>query len=204
MNLIGNSCVASFITRDCIKTDFKNPFCWCKMDFESVYNLISKFDQIDFKNVEFTKKDNYYIAKIDNLVEVQYIHYIEDPEVVGIKYEKSNVVSNEILKYVKDKYFSRLSKMVEEPTFLLAAGYWQEYYLDDEQIEKLMDLNSKYPIIISMPNSVKNRIKSKDNVKILNHNFKMGIDGVHKKIAYYIANYFWGLKGEEASQALDQ
>ena len=59
MNLVGNSCVSAFIMRDCFKKEFNNPFCWAKIAFESMYNLIVKSDSINFKNVEFIKCDNY-------------------------------------------------------------------------------------------------------------------------------------------------
>ena len=203
MNLVGNSCVSAFIMRDCFKKEFNNPFCWAKIDFDSMYNLISKWDSINFENVEFIKCDNYYTAIIDKLVKVQYIHYLEDNDRKEITFEKTNVIGPNILDYVKAKYFSRLAKMKEPPTFLLAAGYWQEYYVNDNQIKKLLELNSKYPIIISMPNSKMNVMKSTNNIKIHNHSFKMGCDGIHRKLAYYIADYYWGIKGEEVCQALN-
>lgn len=203
MNLVGNSCVSAFIMRDCFKQEFNNPFCWAKIDFNSMYNLISKWDSIHFDKVDFIKSNNFYNAIIDDVVKVQYIHYIEDNKRNEISFEKSNVIGPNILDYVKTKYFSRLAKMKEPPTFLLAAGYWQEYYVNDNQIEKLLDLNSKYTIIVSMPNSKMNVMKSTNNIKIHNHSFKMGSDGVHRKLAYYIANYYWEIKGEEVSPTLD-
>ena len=203
MNLVGNSCVSAFIMSDCFKQEFNNPFCWSKIDFNSMYNLISKWDSIHFDKVDFIKSNNFYNAIIDDVVKVQYIHYIEDNKRNEISFEKSNVIGPNILDYVKTKYFSRLAKMKEPPTFLLAAGYWQEYYVNDNQIEKLLDLNSKYTIIISMPNSKMNAMKSTNNIKIHNHSLKMGSDGFHRKLAYYIANYYWGIKGEEVSPTLD-
>lgn len=203
MNLVGNSCVSAFIMRDCFKQEFNNPFCWAKIDFNSMYNLISKWDSIHFDKVDFIKSNNCYNAIIDDVVKVQYIHYIEDNKRNEISFEKSNVIGPNILDYVKTKYFSRLAKMKEPPTFLLAAGYWQEYYVNDNQIEKLLDLNSKYTIIVSMPHSKMNVMKSTNNIKIHNHSFKMGSDGVHRKLAYYIANYYWEIKGEEVSPTLD-
>lgn len=195
MNIIGNSCVGAFISKLCLKESYNNPFCWSKMDFESVYNLIKNYDIIDFTKVEFIKNEkNFYTACIDDQVNVKYIHYIEDNSLPSLVFEKSNVKGPNILEYVKDKYFSRLKKMKDEPIFILAAGYWQEYYLNDEQIQKLIDLNSKYKIIISMPNSKNNKLKSQQNVRILNHNFKMGSDGVHRILAVYISNYFFGTK----------
>lgn len=193
MNLIGNSCVSAFITKLCFKREYSNPFCWSKIGFESMYNLIKYYDTLNFKNVSFERTLDYYTAHIDDKVDVKYIHYIEDNKLPNIVFERSNVKGPNIIEYVSEKYYSRLAKMVEPPTFLLAAGYWQEYYVNDEQIQQLIELNSPYTILISMPKSPHNKISTTRNVKIHNHTFVMGEDGVHRKLANYVSNYYWGL-----------
>ena len=203
MNLIGNSCVSAFISKLCFKEEYHNPFCWCKIDFPSMYTLISKYDSINFKSVEFEKTSNYYTAHIDGKISVQYIHYIDDPSMEAITYERSNVRGPNIIDYVSEKYFNRLEKMTTSPTFLLAAGYWQEYYVDDTQIQQLIELNSPYPILVCMPASPKNQLTSSGNVKIHNHIFPMGIDGVHRKIADYVSNYYWGVKSSASDQNMN-
>ena len=58
MNLVGNSCVSAFIMRDCFKKEFNNPFCWAKIDFQSMYNSLMDV----YKRVNELKKyihDNY-------------------------------------------------------------------------------------------------------------------------------------------------
>lgn len=200
MNLIGNSCVSAFITKLCFKEEYHNPFCWCKLDFSSMYNLIQSYDSINFRNVDFEKSNNFYIAHIDGLVNVQYIHYLDDPSISSIQFEQSNVRGPNIIDYVTEKYFSRLAKMTEPPTFLLAAGYWQEYYVNDTQIQQLMDMQSPYTILISMPHSVNNKLTSQGNVKIHNHTFPMGVDGIHRKLADWLSNYYWGIKSSITDQ----
>ncbi len=203
MNLIGNSCVSAFISKLCLKEPYGNPFCWAKLDFDSIYALITKYDSLDYNNVEFIKTENYYTAVIDNCVKVQYIHYLEDPNTPKLTFEKANVKCKDILPYVKEKYFARVAKMQadnKEPIFILAAGYWQEYYLSDEQIQKIIDADPKYKIIVCMPVSEKNRLTSQGNVRIHNHTYKMGVDGVHKKIAIYLASYFFGTKVSATDQ----
>lgn len=203
MNIIGNSCVSAFISKYCLHQEYNNPFCWCKISFPSMFNLIAHYDTINFHNVSFTKHNNYYIATIDNQVEVHYIHYIEDNSIDSTIFEKSNVKSPNILEYVQDKYFLRLKKMTETPVFLLAAGYWQEYYTDDTQIQKLIDLQSPYTIIVCMPNGPNNRLCSNGNVKIHNHSMPMGVDGIHRKLASYISNYYWGVTDEATDQIIN-
>lgn len=188
MNLIGNSCVASFITRDFLKEKYKNPFCWTSMDFESIYNLIKKYDTIDFNNVKFINIGNFYQAILDNDIKINYIHYLNDDKCENLTFDRSNVKCKEILPYVKKKYFDRIKLIKEEePIFILAAGYYQEYYMTDKEIQKIIDINSKYRIIISMPNTKNNMLKSIKNVKIANHNLQMNVDGVHYELAKFIS-----------------
>jgi hypothetical protein len=68
------------------------------------------------------------------------------------------------------------------PIFIIAAGYHQEYYYTNEQLQSIINLNSKYKIIISYDKCNVN-ISNNTNVMILNHTFKMDIDGVHNNIA---------------------
>lgn len=203
MNLIGNSCVSAFISKLCLKEPYGNPFCWAKLDFDSIFALITKYDSIDFNKVEFVKTGNCYTAIIDNCVRVQYIHYIEDPDKSELTFEKSNVKCKDILPYVKEKYFSRMAKMKadhKDPIFILAAGYWQEYYLNDAQIKQIIEAKPKYKVIVCMPVNKNNKLTSQGNVRIHNHTFKMGVDGVHRKIAIYLASYFFGTKVSATAQ----
>lgn len=194
MNLIGNSCVASFLTRDYLNEEYKNPFCWSSMDFTSTYLLIKYFNKIDFNNVRFEIVNNFCVAIIDNLITVKYIHYLQDLSLHKVTFEKSNVKYDNILDYAKNKYFSRLEKIKKEnPTFILAAGYWQEYYMNDIQIKSIMNLDSDYDIIICMPSTKINVLQSTKNIKILNHSFPMGIDGTHQKIAEFLAKNIFNI-----------
>jgi len=44
------------------------------------------------------------------------------------------------------------------------------------------------------------KLTSQGNVRIHNHTFKMGVDDVHRKIAIYLANYFFGTKVSATAQ----
>ena len=74
-NLIGNSCIASWITTKLLNQAFINPFTWCIMDFESSYNLVKNWNDLNFKNFELVKDDNWNFSIIvDNLIKIQYVH----------------------------------------------------------------------------------------------------------------------------------
>lgn len=202
MNLIGNSCVSAFIIRDFLKEEYTNPFCWNIIDYKSMYNLIKYYDTINFLNYKLENSSinkNTFSVIIDKKVVVNYIHYIKDEKIDGLKFEKSNIFSNNIEKYIIEKYENRVRKMIlkkESPIFLLAAGYNQEYYYTDDEINSILDLNSPYKIIISYD---KCNVKPRGNSIILNHNLKMNVDGVHFKLASFISKNIFNIYIDENS-----
>lgn len=197
MNLIGNSCVGAFIIRDFLKEEYINPFCWNIIDYKSMYNLIKYYDSINFLNYKLINENNVFSILIDDKVKVKYIHYKKDKNINGIKFEAFDVLSNNIEKYIIEKYESRVKKMLskkEKPIFLIAAGYTQEYYYSEKELKSIIDINSPYKIIISYD---KCKIKSTNNVIILNHNFKMNMSGVHFKLASFIAKNIFNIYIDE-------
>ena len=154
MNLVGNTCVASYITRDIIKEPFSNPFCWNIIDFDSMYYLINHWDDINFLNftIEKDNKWNFWI-NIDNHVKVQYIHYHFDITCSSPKVKGNDVYYNKIWEYCVENYKRRLDRMLnacEEPIFILVwpnqAKSKRGYYTKD-QIVKLK--SAKHKVITS-------------------------------------------------------
>lgn len=76
MNIISNSCVGGFITRDYLKQSFNNPFVWCNVDNKSFLNLIKNYNTINWLNYELVKDENWNFSIIvDKLVKINYTHY---------------------------------------------------------------------------------------------------------------------------------
>ena len=154
MNLIGNTCVASYITRDFLKQQFSNPFCWNIIDYDSMYYLINHWSEIDFLNFTIEKDDKWNLSIIiDGNVKVQYIHYHFDRNCVSPKVRGNDVYYNKIWEFCVDKYKSRVKRMLEtdeEPIFILVwpnqAKSKRGYYTRD-QIDTLTQ--SKYRVITS-------------------------------------------------------
>lgn len=133
------------------------------MDFESSYNLVKYWDEIDFTNYELVKDDNWnFSINVDNKVKIQYVHYKFSP-----KYSKPTKVDvdifyNKIWEYITDKYNSRVNRMLkskEDPIFIFACAKGavnKRSSFTLEQQEKLASLNSKYKIILSFDNMIKN------------------------------------------------
>lgn len=159
MNLIGNTCVASYITRDCIKQPFVNPFVWNIIDFESCYNLIKYWETLNFENYEITKDNDWnFSIKIDNKVNVQYVHYKFSKEHNKLTIKNNDVYYNKIWEYILEKYNKRIEKVRnEKPIFIFATanyGLTRHIPFTLEQQKKLEELNSPYKIIISFKDMI--------------------------------------------------
>lgn len=162
MNLVGNSCIASWITNRILKCEFSNPFTWCIMDFDSSYNSVKYWDDLDFTNYELVKDQNWnFSIIIDKNVKIQYVHYKFNP-----KYNKptkigDDIFYNKIWEYIIEKYDSRVNRMLkykENPVFFFACAKSADNKRSNfslEQQKKLVELNSKYKIILSFDQMIK-------------------------------------------------
>ena len=177
MNLIGNSCTASFITRFSNK-QFTNPFTWTAIDFNSYYNLITNFNKIDFMNYRLgyliDKNVRRYHIVIDNLVNVFYVHYrykasatkletLENPNSVDVFY-------NKIDEFIEEKYVTRTKRMMklnEAPVFIFDCFNTAIIGTPKfRQIQSIADIHSNYKRLILTPNSIKPN--THNNSKIIN------------------------------------
>lgn len=132
------------------------------MDFDSSYNLVKYWDEIDFTNYELVKDDNWnFSIIIDNKVKIQYVHYK-----FSSKYGKPTKVGEDIFyckiwEYITDKYNSRVNRMLkteEDPIFIFAcakSAVNKRSSFTIEQQQKLASLNSKYKIIFSFDKMIK-------------------------------------------------
>lgn len=153
-NLVGNSCVSSYITRDILKQKFINPFVWNIFDFNSSYNLVKNWDNINFEKFKLINNlDGTFSILIDDLVKVKYVHYLYSQKDIEIRKENNDVYYNKIQDYVIGKYLSRI-KLIRSvsPIFLFATA---NFGLDRHKPftlyeQKLLErLDCKYPIVIS-------------------------------------------------------
>lgn len=185
MNLVGNSCISSYIVRDIIGQKFTNPFVWCIMDFDSCYNLVKYWDELNFWNYDIIKDNDWnFSILIDNKVKVQFVHYIFSKADTVIRKKDNNVYYNHIWEYIDEKYKKRIANIKsEKPIFIFATanyGFERHKPFTLEQQKKLEALNSQYKIIFSF----KDMIKS-DNIICITQDKKFfGNDIV-------IAKYIW-------------
>jgi hypothetical protein len=145
MNIISNSCIGGFIYKNNLNCNYKNPFIWNLIDFNSMYYLIKNYENINFKNYILNKDDNWnFSIVIENNITLKFIHYKFDKNATKIIKKDIDVYYNRIWEYIVDKYEQRLNIMLNEkskPLFILADG-WNppETKLDIQKLKLLNDL----------------------------------------------------------------
>lgn len=168
LNLIGNSCAASFIMNDTDKADqgLINPFSYNVIDFTSFKNLITHFYDIDFDSIELIRNETGDRSiLVDSKILLNYPHYIFRKDVAHIKDERNhNVYSKDIDTYTLDRYNIRLSRMRSfniEPMFLAAAVEGKVNDYNEDQLIELLNLDVPYKIIVASKKSI--NFRNSDN-----------------------------------------
>lgn len=159
LNLVGNSCIASYITRDCIKQPFVNPFCWSIMDFPSCYNLVKYWDSINFTKFKLIKDSDWnFSILIDGKVTVKYVHYLFKKDAAKIEVHGTDVYWNRIWEYIVSKYIHRTKHIRETPPIFLFAtansGLLRHKAFSLNEQEQIASLGSPYKIIMSFDNII--------------------------------------------------
>lgn len=179
-NIIGNSCVSSFITNDLLHQQFINPFCWATLDFNSMYNLIKYYDTINWKNYEIIKDNKWmFYTLIDNKVKIRWAHYKFSPKDTKLRKVKPDVNYCKIWEYINEKYNLRIDRMLKykiEPIFIVGSLHSGHWYTKD-QIKKICEIQTNYKIIIvnnnydfsnEYPNIIFHKTKFKEEGKTNN------------------------------------
>lgn len=153
MNIICNTCVGGRIYEQ-YKLQYTNPFIWNAINTPDFMSLVENYDNINFNNFELIYKDDIYQMNIDNLIMVTYPHYKYDENIVTpiIKSDGfgTNMYSNNIDKYIIDRYIERLDRMNESPTFILIKGttFGKNIKCLDNDVEYFININTKYNKIV--------------------------------------------------------
>ena len=184
MNVIANTCIgARFYQLN--NMEYTNPFMWSIVPADDMINLIKNFDTINFKNYKIEKSDYYnrtefyrkqfanelkepyfiFKVRIDNLVDLHFVHYRFNSKYNNKTTIDVNVFWNKIWEYVEEKYIKRIEKMLninENPLFVITA-LETDYTLEKQQ--QILDLDTKYKILLITDNPEKLK-SNKENIKI--------------------------------------
>jgi hypothetical protein len=173
MFVISNNCCGGRLYQQ-TNNKFNNPFIWMISSYDSIYEVLNNFKNINWFNYEMDKskiKPNTFIIRIDNKIEINYVHYIFDPTATQIIQKKKydieehwtgDICYNKIWEFVNEKYIERTKRMLslkEEPCFLI-----REETLGNSNIKynlnDIANCNSQYKRIIITKNK---NIKRNDN-----------------------------------------
>ena len=132
MNIICNNCIGARIY-EVTQKRFPNPFMWSLMSCSDFIALANEYDDLNLSNVsfelEYYLKNTYksVLAVLENDVKVHFIHYIQDDEITEpIRKNGTDMYCKDILSYAKEKWFGRLERTDEPPTFLFSFNYMKK------------------------------------------------------------------------------
>lgn len=174
MNIICNTCLGARLYQ-LNKLEYKNPFMWSIITADDMIKLIKNYKNINFENYELMKSDYYnrtesyrnqfknelkqplfiFKIRIDNQVDIHFVHYRFNSKENKTVIKDVNVESNKIWEYVVEKYESRLKRMLnnnEPPKFVITA-LESDYTLEKQQ--EIANLKTDYKIIMLCDNPEK-------------------------------------------------
>ena len=171
MNIISNTCIGAYITRDILKQKYCNPFCWNIIDYVSMVNLINQYDQLKVLPVNSFRNanNNYATILISNNITIQYVHIKEklfQSIVNKTQPNEDNIFVENCATYAIEKYKERLQRMTEPPVFILQVQSNHPITGNIQQLHHLINtVKTTYHIIIVTKEKLS--IQSK-NIHILN------------------------------------
>lgn len=152
--IITQNCIAKHLYKTYFLKRYETPFINNVIDFNSMKYLIEHWYDINFKNYELIKDNNWnFSIIIDKNVKIQYVHYKFDKNAKIIIKRKGEVFYNKIWEYIVNKYEQRLKRMLDikkEPLFILtnSDSLFKDAIYTNEQLNEL----SKYKNVIVFNN----------------------------------------------------
>ena len=178
MNLISNNCIGSHVYYK-TGTRLTNQFQWCGIDLKDFVYLAKHWREMDLGNTSFELETRLYqtresvLCTVDGKVKVHYSHYLQDDsfeEPGKCDRYKYCMLSNDILGFARDKYYSRMGRTDEQPTFVYCFNLWDMRHPKTRKeypvaLEELFSI--KEPLIILMHESVETDLVPPENVTLV-------------------------------------
>lgn len=206
MLVFGNNCCAAYFY-NYMNAQYNNPAIWCRILYDSMYYIITQYDNIDWFNYEIRKsiiKPNTFDIVIDNKFFINYSHYLQDLKCSSIvttsKYDKAHKVHYmgdvkycKIWEYVVQKYIDRCNRLLntnEDPCFIIRDD---EHLLSSttrsvkHNILDIINVTSYKTIILT---SNKSLTSSNINCKVIYTNMNLHPDDNIKHNLSNITSFF--------------
>lgn len=171
--LICNNCVGARFYK-LHDYEYNNPFMWNCIEPNEFVKLIESFDKINLNEPLFelvsTKEKCYVNTILNNTdkplhnINLNYIHYLYNKNYKSPTQVGSDILYDDIINYVKEKYFERLSRMPSENIFLLSCNHFlnNTHFLKsggEFLLEKLDKLSKNNNIVVILDKNYKNNKK---------------------------------------------
>ena len=172
MNLIGNCCISNFLLR---KWGFgnTNPFTWIDMDFNSLYNILTSYDTIDWEAIELSHRTHPYSPRqemfeltVDDKVKLSFVHCIFDPNATQPQVIGMDVHYCKIWEYIVQKYEERKDRMLNAGKPPMFVAEWEHLDYDESAFNKILNLDLQYKVVIITYNT-KYINTQKDNLLVI-------------------------------------
>jgi len=196
MNLIGNCCISNFISQMAGEGN-TNPFTWIDMDFNSLYYLITNWENVNWNSFKLVKTKHPYQNRdmfeivIDDIVHLRYVHYLYDKRILQPKTVGHDVYYCKICEYIVQKYIERLKRMLERnenPAFITE---WEHMNYDEAAFWKIEKEDLKYKLVLITYN--KNLKTDNKNILVIYdpHGRGGGYVGAGNKFPEWYANKYY-------------
>lgn len=135
MLVFSNNCCGAYFY-NYMNVQYNNPAIWCRILYDSMYYIVTHYNDIDWLNYEIrksTRKQNTFDIVVDNKFFINYSHYLQDSSCSSIittsKYDKEHKVHYmgdvkycKIWEYIVQKYVDRCKRLLttqENPCFII-------------------------------------------------------------------------------------
>ena len=196
MNLIGNCCISNFISKK-VGEGNNNPFTWIDMDFDSLYYLMTNWENIDWNNFMLNKVKHPYQncdlfeIVIEEKVHLRYIHYLYEKTALQPKVFGENVRYCKIWEYIVQKYEERLKRMLEQKENPVFITEWEHMNYDEAAFWKIEKEDLKYKLVVITYN--KNLKTENKNILLIYdpHGRGGGYKGAGNRFPQWYANTYY-------------
>lgn len=174
MNIVSNTCIGAYITRDIIKEQYQNPFQWNIIDYDSLKLLIENWYSIKSFDIQATiqKGHDYPTVILNNVIKIEYLH-------IKLKSKRSSENRNDIfidddkiIDYTISKFKERLRRLNDEPLFIIQNQPHHNITGNKNNLINFYNtVKTHFPIIILTDDK---SIVSKNNILVFH--VKTGLD----------------------------
>ncbi len=181
MNLIGNCCISNYISQIAGEGN-TNPFTWIDLDFNSLYHLITNWENVKWNDYEINRVKHPYRdcdlfeIVIENKVHLRYVHYLFDKTATSPKVFGHDVRYCRIWEYIVQKYEERKQRMLERNEKPVFITEWEHMNYDEAAFWKIEKEDLKYKLVVITYN--KNLKTDNKNILVIYDPAKKGPNGL--------------------------